>query len=319
MSDVWFNPGSHAVRFYNDEPSAHDSIAEFFTAGASADDPLILVARRSTLEAVTRLLASGRYGPAGAADRIHFVDAAEALSTFMHGDAVDPARGAAFFAGVVADVRSRQAGGTIRWYGEEVDVLCERGNFAATIALEGLFCDLVLDPRLAALCGYRRARFDGAGAAHKSAVCSLHNHVGEEVGDPPAQGEEPPPQISGEPPAPPAVYVIDDDASVRRSLGRLLNLTPWPVRTFDSGEAFLAELDYLSPGCLVIDIQLGGMSGLDLLAHMKTARPAWPAIAMSASDIDSTRSEALRLGARAFLRKPFDAQSLRDAIALALA
>jgi CheY-like chemotaxis protein len=319
MSDVWIDPGSHAVRFYDNAPSRCDSIADFLTAGASADDPLILVCRRATFEGVTALLASGRYGPPVPAGRIRFTDANEALGTFMNGDTVDLVRGAAYLGGILADVRKLQPGGTIRWYGEMVDVLCERGNFAAAIVLEELFVGaFALEPRLAVLCGYMRARFDGAGAAYKSAVCGLHTHVAEGTGDPPAQGE-PPSQTSGDPSAPPPVYVIDDDASIRRSLGRLLNLTPWPVRTFDSGEAFLAELDYLPPGCLVIDIQLGGMSGLDLLAHMKATRPTWPAITMSGSHNDNAESESLRLGARVFLHKPFDAKALLDAIALALA
>jgi len=62
-----------------------------------------------------------------------------------------------------------------------------------------------------------------------------------------------------------AVYVIDDDASIRRSLNRLLTSSNWTVRTFDSGEAFLAELGELSLGCLIVDVELKGMSGLDLV------------------------------------------------------
>jgi two-component system response regulator FixJ len=61
------------------------------------------------------------------------------------------------------------------------------------------------------------------------------------------------------------------------------------------------------------------MSGLDLLDALKTKRPTWPAIAMSGSHNDGAEREALRLGARAFLHKPFDPQSLLDAITLALA
>jgi FixJ family two-component response regulator len=113
--------------------------------------------------------------------------------------------------------------------------------------------------------------------------------------------------------------VIDDDASIRRSLSRRLKLAMWQVRAFESAEAFLADLDSLAPGCLVLDIRLGGMSGLDLLAHMKVTRPSWPIIAMSGSNSDNVETEALRLGARAFLHKPFAPQELIDAITQAFA
>ena len=69
MSEVWLDPGSHAVRFYESENAAYDSIADFFTAGECSDDPLILVSRPHTFAAVAGLLASGRYGPPVAADR----------------------------------------------------------------------------------------------------------------------------------------------------------------------------------------------------------------------------------------------------------
>ena len=139
-------------------------------------------------------------------------------------------------------------------------------------------------------------------------------------GDSPPEESQPPRVVhTSDGPLPAAVYVIDDDASIRRALGRLLRLTQWQVRTFDSAEAFLAELDGLAPGCLVLDIQLGGMNGLDLLAHMKSAHPTWPIIAMSGSDNDTAETEALRLGARAYLRKPFDSEVLIDTVTQALA
>jgi two-component system response regulator FixJ len=110
------------------------------------------------------------------------------------------------------------------------------------------------------------------------------------------------------------VYVIDDDVSIRRSLNRLLTSSSWTVRTFDSGEAFLAERGKLSRGCLIVDIQLKGMSGLELVRQMTDAHSSWPIIVLSGSHDQKAESEALRLGARAFLRKPFDAQALLDAI-----
>ena len=90
------------------------------------------------------------------------------------------------------------------------------------------------------------------------------------------------------------------------------------MRTFDSGEAFLAELDKLSSGCLVVDIGLQGISGLELVQRLTDARLSWPIIVMSALYDKKAESEALRLGARAYLRKPFGSQALLNAIARAL-
>jgi two-component system response regulator FixJ len=90
------------------------------------------------------------------------------------------------------------------------------------------------------------------------------------------------------------------------------------VRTFESAEGFLAEMDGLAQGCLVVDVRLLGMSGIDLLARLKSAGVRWPFIAMSGSHNENAESEVLRLGALGFLRKPFEPQALLDAVAGAL-
>ena len=115
------------------------------------------------------------------------------------------------------------------------------------------------------------------------------------------------------------VYVVDDDPSMRGSLKRLVALSNWPVRTFDSAEDFLANLGELSRGCLVLDVQLQGMSGLDLLGRLVNKGLTWPAIVMSGSHDETAEMEAMRLGARVFLSKPFEPQLLLDAITLACA
>jgi FixJ family two-component response regulator len=115
------------------------------------------------------------------------------------------------------------------------------------------------------------------------------------------------------------VHVVDDDASMRGALARLLKLSGWNVRMFESAEAFLAERETLPRGCLVLDIQLTGMSGLDLLERLAELNCSWPVVAMSGSHDDNSEPEALRLGARIFLRKPFEPQAFLDAIELALA
>jgi two-component system response regulator FixJ len=102
---------------------------------------------------------------------------------------------------------------------------------------------------------------------------------------------------------------------MRVSLKRLLALSNWRVRAFESAEDFLADLDTLSHGCLVLDIQLGGMDGLELLRRLADKAAAWPVIVMSGSHDESAESDALRLGARIFLNKPFEPKQLLDAIA----
>jgi two-component system response regulator FixJ len=319
MSEAWLEPGTHGVRFFDDAPSTHRAIARFFTAGG-AGDPLLLVSRRETFDGVTALLASGRYGPPMPPGRIRYVDAESAPAQFMTGDYVNAARAEAVLLDLLAAIRREQPSGTVRWYGEMVDVLCERKNFKAALAVEEM-CDKLFasEPKLTILCGYARARFDGAGAQVFHAVCTGHTHAsaGEGTRGALEEGGAPPPRSDEGSPGNRA-YIIDDDDSVRRSLGRFLKLAGLDVRTFGSGEAFLLELETLRPGCVVVDIQLGGMNGHDILSHMTSTRPNWPLIAMSGSDDDDARSEALRLGARVFLHKPLDSQVLLETIEAAL-
>ena len=115
-----------------------------------------------------------------------------------------------------------------------------------------------------------------------------------------------------------AIYVIADDPSMRRALARLLSCSNWPVRTFESAESFLAEMDGLAQGCLVVDVGLLGMSGIDLLAQLREVGLRWPFIAMSGSHNENAEREALGLGARAFLRKPFEPQALLDVLTMSL-
>ena len=111
------------------------------------------------------------------------------------------------------------------------------------------------------------------------------------------------------------VYVVDDNARLRGALKRLLTASNRSAHVFDSAEEFLTVLDKLAPGCLVIDVQLEGMSGLELVRTLRNARVSWPIIVMSGLHDMKIESEALRFGAQAFLRKPFEPQALLDAIA----
>jgi hypothetical protein len=307
MTGAWAAPGNHAVQFYESEPFVHHAIAEYFTQDVHPGDPLILVSRPRTFKAVAEHLTSGRYGPAiDATDRILFIDAEAALPQIMDGETLDPARAERLFKHVLSQAWPSHAHGTVRLYGEMVDMLCQHGLHATALQFEGLASVLLdLKPQLSILCGYAIGRFkDDTNAAQLRAVCQRHTHVlpaesftdalddgtghqqsamlGHDDLDRVLATQLPPrTRTSDGTTAAQTIYVVDDDASLRRSLGRLLTSSNWPVRTFDSAEAFLAELDKLSSGCLIVDIGLQGMSGLELVHRLTLARLSWPIIVMS--------------------------------------
>lgn len=113
------------------------------------------------------------------------------------------------------------------------------------------------------------------------------------------------------------VCVVDDDASVRKALKRLLRANGYQVFTFDCAEAFLHS-DYVrDKACLVLDIRLPGISGLELYEQLVSSEIANPVIFMTARDNPQSLAGAAKAGAVACLRKPFDQQLLLDAILLA--
>jgi FixJ family two-component response regulator len=110
------------------------------------------------------------------------------------------------------------------------------------------------------------------------------------------------------------IYIVDDDASVRTNLARLMRSAGLPAQAFASAEEFLAAADTLQHGCLLLDITLPGTSGLQLQAELNRRRVKIPVIVVTARDEAETRDLARRLGAHYFFRKPVDAQALIDAI-----
>jgi FixJ family two-component response regulator len=114
------------------------------------------------------------------------------------------------------------------------------------------------------------------------------------------------------------ISVIDDDASVRAATDNLLSSHGYLVQTFASAEEFLqvARLDDLS--CIVADVQMPGISGLDLLTHMRTQGYTVPFIFITAFPDDSVRARALKAGAICLLAKPFAGPVLIDSIKTAL-
>ena len=113
----------------------------------------------------------------------------------------------------------------------------------------------------------------------------------------------------------PIVYVVDDD-SVRASLKLLIESSGYHVVTFKSAEDFLDSSVGEIPCCLILDIHLPGMSGFNLQKHLVKSQARIPVIFITGHDRYRMEDGAMRLGAIAYLRKPFDEQYLLDAIQL---
>ncbi len=115
------------------------------------------------------------------------------------------------------------------------------------------------------------------------------------------------------------VFVVDDDQAMRKSLARLLDSVGLAVRTYDSAEAFLADYDPERPGCLILDIRMPGLSGLDLQERLAAGGARLPIIIMSAhGDIDKA-VRAMKCGAVDFIKKPYKGRVLLERVREALA
>jgi FixJ family two-component response regulator len=114
------------------------------------------------------------------------------------------------------------------------------------------------------------------------------------------------------------VCVVDDDASLRRSLRNLLTSVGFRVETFQSAEAFLGSVHRQNTGCMVLDLRMTGMSGLELLRHLASNGSRIPVIVLTAHGDEDTRQRALQAGAVAFLTKPFQSAALVETVRTAL-
>jgi len=110
------------------------------------------------------------------------------------------------------------------------------------------------------------------------------------------------------------VYVIDDDASIRRALKRLLKSAGYHAATFESAEAFMNCPSTGGEGCLLLDILLPGMTGLELQENLAARGAKVPVIFMTAHDNPQWQERVEKAGALAYLRKPFDEHALLDAV-----
>ena len=110
------------------------------------------------------------------------------------------------------------------------------------------------------------------------------------------------------------IALVDDDDAVRDSLALLLRLHGFATREFDSGEAFLAWAGPEPADCVLLDLRMSGVSGLDVQAELVRRGLSWPIVMLTAhGDVATTRA-ALKAGAFDFIEKPFDDEVLLQAI-----
>ena len=114
------------------------------------------------------------------------------------------------------------------------------------------------------------------------------------------------------------VYVVDDDEAIRRSLSFLLRTAGLPSRTFDDAEAFLAEAANLPAGCVITDVRMPGIDGIELVRRVSDARLPLSIIVITGHGDIALAVEAMKAGAVDFIEKPFKDEMLLAAVQKAL-
>jgi FixJ family two-component response regulator len=117
----------------------------------------------------------------------------------------------------------------------------------------------------------------------------------------------------------PVVFVVDDDASVRESLDQLIRTTGWQPETYPSAEAFLARPRVPVPSCLILDISLPDLNGLELQRRIGSDRSEMPIIFITGHGDVPMTVQAMKAGAVEFLTKPWDGDVLLNAVENAIA
>src|SRR6185436_13431797 len=114
------------------------------------------------------------------------------------------------------------------------------------------------------------------------------------------------------------VHVIDDDEAMRESLAFLFKTAKVPAATYDSASLFLEQASKVQTGCVVTDVRMPGMSGIDLLKRLRELKNTIPVIVITGHGDVPLAVEAMKYGASDFLEKPFDDDVLLAAVRLAL-
>jgi len=117
---------------------------------------------------------------------------------------------------------------------------------------------------------------------------------------------------------PPTVFIVDDDISVRESLELLIRHAGWQPETFESAQEFLSRPRLLAPSCLVLDVRLPGLTGLDVQKRVSADRPDMPIIFITGHGDVPMTVQAMKGGAAEFLTKPFGDDVLLSAIRQAI-
>jgi FixJ family two-component response regulator len=116
----------------------------------------------------------------------------------------------------------------------------------------------------------------------------------------------------------PVIAIVDDDPSFSRGLSRMLRANDFKVEVFDSCEDFIERGATYNVACIILDIHMGGMSGIELRRRLAAEGSTIPVIFMTAHDSAAVRNEAIEAGCAAFLPKPFSGQKLIDVIRTAI-
>lgn len=114
------------------------------------------------------------------------------------------------------------------------------------------------------------------------------------------------------------IAVVDDDAAIRTALSSLLRSMGYSARLFKTADAFLADQELPPPDCVLTDVQMPGMNGLELQAEIHRRRPELPVIMITAFPNAALRQRALAAGALDFLNKPVSAETVAHCIQQAL-
>ena len=116
----------------------------------------------------------------------------------------------------------------------------------------------------------------------------------------------------------PVIHVVDDDDAIRDSIAWLLDGERYSVRTYATGEDFLARVEHLSPACVILDIRMPGMSGVEVHEQLTRSAVATPVIFVTGHGDVPMAVEAIKRGAFDFIEKPFNEQKLTSVIERAL-
>ena len=170
----------HGVQVYASVGELADSVSAYLAAGFDAGEPAVVVVRPKNWETFAGALGQRGWDATAVEESglLTLADAGTTLGAFTVGDSLSAPRFEEVLGGLLDQVADRHPGARIRAFGEMVDILCQRGQQEATIALEELWNDLARTRNFALLCGYRLDVFDPAAQATVlPGVCHTHSHV----------------------------------------------------------------------------------------------------------------------------------------------